>query len=145
MRYQHYNETGNDMFNDSPIEELYIGRNLNYSEDNNISPFKNKQTLKLVNIGNRVTCIGEATFENCKKIETVHIGNSIESIGENAFAGCNNILEIWIDSKKAITANENTFSEDAYNNVCLSVPKGRKFAYERTTPWKLFYIVENNE
>ena len=44
--------------------------------------------------------------------------------------------------KKAITASENIFSSDAYNNACLYVPTGRNFAYEKTAPWSNFYIVE---
>ena len=55
-----------------------------------------------------------------------------------------NLLEIEIASKKAITASKNVFNNDAYNNVCLYVPKGRKFAYEKTAPWKNFYIVEKD-
>ena len=51
-------------------------------------------------------------------------------------------MDIKIGSKKAITASENIFSSDAYNNACLYVPEGRKFAYEKTTPWNNFYIVE---
>ena len=75
-------------------------------------------------------------------METLYISNTIESIGDFAFAECNNILDIKIGSKKAITASENIFSSDAYINVCLYVPNGRKFAYERATPWNKFYIVE---
>ena len=45
-------------------------------------------------------------------------------------------------SIKAITASENIFSEATYNNACLYVPQGRKFAYEKTTPWNKFYILE---
>ena len=28
------------------------------------------------------------------------------------------------------------------NNVCLYVPTGRKFAYEKAVPWNKFYITE---
>ena len=41
-------------------------------------------------------------------------------------------------SKKAIVANENIFSTDAYNNARLYVPQGRKLDYEKTTPWSNF-------
>ena len=51
-------------------------------------------------------------------------------------------MDIKVGSKKAIVANENIFSTDAYNNACLYVPTGRKFAYERNAPWNKFYIVE---
>ena len=93
-------------------------------------------------IPNEVKEIKSYAFYACNEIENVYISNSIESIGDYAFVGCDNILEIKIAAKKAITANENIFSSDVYNNACLLVPTGRKFAYERTTPWNNFYIVE---
>ena len=104
--------------------------------------FSNCTGLKNVDITDGVTSIGEAAFSGCAGIESLYISNSIENIGDNAFAGCNNILDIKVGSKKAIVANENIFSTDAYNNACLYVPTGCKFAYEKTAPWNKFYIVE---
>ena len=75
-------------------------------------------------------------------METLYISSTIESIGDNAFAGCNDIFDIKIGAKKAVAASENIFSGDVYSNACLYVPEGRKFAYEKTTPWDKFYIVE---
>ena len=72
----------------------------------------------------------------------LYISNTIESIGNYAFANCNNLYEIKIGSKKAITANENIFSNDAYNNACLYVPVGRKDFYTKTSPWNNFIIHE---
>ena len=90
----------------------------------------------------KVKSIGNSAFYGCNDLETLYISNTIESIDDYAFAECNNILDIKIGSKKAITASENIFNNDAYNNACLFVPTGRKFAYEKTTPWNNFYIVE---
>ena len=106
--------------------------------------FYNCTGLKHVDITDGVTSIGEEAFSGCAGIESLYISNSIENIGDNAFAGCNNILDIKVGSKKAIVANENIFSTDAYNNACLYVPTGRKFAYERNAPWNKFYIVETD-
>ena len=106
--------------------------------------FANCINLKSITIHDGVKTIGEDAFSGCSKVETIYIGNSIESIKNYAFANCNNIFEIEIASKKAITASGNIFSSDAYNNACLYVPEGRKFAYEKTAPWKNFYIVEKD-
>ncbi len=104
--------------------------------------FYNCTGFTSVTIPNCVTSIGNYAFYGCSDLETIYISNSIESIGDYAFAGCNNIFEIKAGSKKAITANENIFSSDAYNNAVLYVPTGRKFAYEKATPWSNFYILE---
>ena len=106
--------------------------------------FYNCTNIKSITIHDGIKAIGKSAFSGCSKVETIYIGNSIENIKDYAFANCNNIFEIEIASKKAITASKNVFSNDAYNNVCLYVPKGRKFAYERTTPWNNFYIVEKD-
>ena len=93
-------------------------------------------------IPNSVTIIGFQAFFYCNKLETIYIGKSIETIGDYAFAECKNILEIKIDSNKAITGNENIFETDTYNNATLFVPIGRKFEYEKTMPWSRFNIQE---
>ena len=98
--------------------------------------------LKYVEILNGVKSIGSYAFSGCSSVETLYISNTIETIGDYAFEGCNRILEIKIGSKYAITASENIFSNDTYNNACLYVPAGRKFAYERTVPWNNFYIMD---
>ena len=95
-----------------------------------------------VTVCNGVKRIGSSAFKGCNNMEELYISNSIESIGNEAFAECENIFEIKIGSKKAIAANENIFSSNVYINACLYVPNGRKFAYERATPWNNFYIVE---
>ena len=89
-----------------------------------------------------VKTIGQSAFSGCINVETLYISNTIESIGDYAFAGCDNLLELKVGAKKAVAASDNVFSVDAYNNACLYVPEGRKFAYEKTAPWNSFYIAE---
>ena len=88
--------------------------------------------------------IKKYSFLNCSTLTSITIPKSIANIGDYAFAGCDNLLEVNNLSQKAVTANENVFSNDAYNNACLYVPIGRKFAYEKTTPWNNFYVVEKD-
>ena len=99
-------------------------------------------SLTDITILDGIKTIGNSAFAYCNNMETLYISNTIESIGDNAFAECNNLYEIKIGSKKAITASENIFSSDAYNNACLYVPTGRKDFYAKTSPWNNFIIQE---
>ena len=104
--------------------------------------FKDYVKLKHISIVDGITIIGKSAFEGCTNLESLYISSDIESIGNNAFTDCNNLMEIKTGAIRAVTANENIFSTDAYNNVCLYVPTGRKFAYEKAVPWNKFYITE---
>lgn len=98
--------------------------------------------LTRIDIVDGVKRIGTSAFAACSKLQEVYISNTIESIDNYAFNACNNILEIKVGSKDALTASENIFSEDTYNNAILFVPQRCKFAYERATPWSKFKIQE---
>ena len=106
------------------------------------SAFSGCSGLTRVDIVDGVNSIGKSAFAGCSKLEEIYISNTIESIGDNAFADCNNLFEIKIGSKKVVSANENIFSSDAYNNASLYVPVGRKEFYARVSPWSNFIIRE---
>ena len=88
--------------------------------------------------------IKEYAFQNCSSLTSITLPKSISTLGVYAFYGCDNLLEVNNLSQKAVTANDNVFSNDTYNNACLYVPVGRKFAYEKTIPWNNFYVVEKD-
>ena len=104
--------------------------------------FYNCKGVTNIDIVDGVKSIGNSAFYGCSNLETLYISNTIESIGDYAFAECNNIFDIKIGSKKAITASENIFSSDAYNNAYLYVPAGRRDFYAKTSPWSNFIIKE---
>ena len=81
---QTLNIVGNGyLFNDSPLEKVYLGRNLSYNND--YSPFRNQVKLVNLTIGDCVTSIGNSLFKGCSKLNSVTIGKMVNSIDDNAF------------------------------------------------------------
>ena len=75
-----------------PLETLYLGRDLSYSNgSSSYSPFSGKTTLKNVIIGNSVTSIGGYAFSYCSGLTSIEIPNSVTSIGDYAFYGCSGL------------------------------------------------------
>ena len=95
-----YGSTG--LFWKSPIETLYIGRNISYpvgTRQGNryaYSPFLGQKTLKTCVIGDSVTEILESMFEGCSALENVVIPNSITDIYVYAFRDCSEIKSLII-------------------------------------------------
>lgn len=84
----------NPMFYYSPIEKVYIGRNITwYGEYYVPSPFKGKETLKEANIGETVTTLPQNCFEN-SAITKISIPNSVISIGDYSFSGCKSLSNV---------------------------------------------------
>jgi len=86
----------NTDFSNSPIESLYLGRNISYNSLFD-PPFRDKPSLKSLTIGNTVTSIGGYAFGGCSGLtDTLTIPNSVTSIGYAAFYNCSNLTGITI-------------------------------------------------
>lgn len=94
---------GEGLFDDCPIETLYIGRNLSYDTRKNYgySPFHKNKNIKEVTIGNSVTSIGDYAFYRCAGLTSVSIPNSVTSIGDRAFEECLDMKSITIPNSVA--------------------------------------------
>ena len=73
--YDSYNDIGQGLFYDCPLETLYLGRNLSYNTSYKCgySPFYNKLELTSITIGNSVTSIEDKAFYKCLGLKEVHI------------------------------------------------------------------------
>ena len=93
--YYYSNGTGQGLFYECPLEEVYLGRNLSYNSGRSYgySPFYDKDALKKVTIGNEVTEIGQE-FRGCDNIHSLVMGNGVLSIGSNAFSTPDKV--IWL-------------------------------------------------
>ena len=78
------------LFNDCPLDSIYIGRDLSYTKtmEAGYSPFYFNPTLRAVVLGDKVTSVHENEFYQCKKLEYVSVGDGATSVGNWAFSGC---------------------------------------------------------
>lgn len=74
-------------FEDSPIENLYVGRNLSgYTFSYVYGDWRS--TLRTVEIGNGMTSIPNYMFDSCSKLSSVTISDNVEIIGGATFYAC---------------------------------------------------------
>ena len=88
------------IFRGCPLEELYIGRNVERWVDNNsYSPFGLHELAvdeTSITIGGLVTNICKREFAYAKSLKEIILPTSITFIGEGAFVGCSNLSNIVI-------------------------------------------------
>lgn len=84
---------GYNAFNDSPLETVYLGRNLTYSHSGS-GIFYASETLKSLTIGDNVTEVKTYQFENCDNLTSVVMGNGVTKIGSQAFCSCSNLASV---------------------------------------------------
>lgn len=157
------------MFADCPLDSVFIGRNLTYSEKKSTgySPFYHNTTLRTVLITDYETAILENEFYLCTGLKTVQIGNGVKTIGNWAFSGCQS-LEYWSFGSGLTTIGQEAFSDcenvtKIYSNtatppVCgsqalddinkwyctLYIPKGTSDAYRSAEQWMEFPFMEES-
>ena len=157
------------MFADCPLDSVFIGRNLTYSEKKSTgySPFYHNTTLRTVLITDYETAVLENEFYLCTGLKTVQIGNSVKTIGNWAFSGCQS-LEYWSFGSGLTTIGQEAFSDcenvtKIYSNtatppVCgsqalddinkwyctLYIPKGTTDAYCSAEQWMEFFLMEES-
>ena len=121
LGYDHYNSYGEGvgLFQDCPLNAVYIGRNLSY--DGNwhcgYSPFNKNATLAKVRFSDNVTMdIPDNMFLNCKLLESVTFSNQTERLNGSVFNGCSaltyvNLPENLISLGGSVFANCTSLTE----------------------------------
>lgn len=137
--YDSSNKTGEGLFSDCPIENLYLGRNLSYYDTGDYSPFYNITTLKSVTFGGGFTWIKINLLRSCTGLTEITIPNNIREIGSRALEYCTNLTEITC---LATTPINITGLYDPFNGIDKSipvyVPAGSIEAYKKALSWKEF-------
>lgn len=103
----------NNNFLNSPLGEVYVGRNITYPEGN--SPFSMLESLKKVTIGSQVS-----------------------RLGDTQFAGCKNLKNVVSHALNVPSTGQHVFTEAYQPEATLHVPEGAYNKYQNTYPWYLF-------
>ena len=86
------------LFNNCPLETLYLGRNIHYNTTKSeYSPFYNQERLTSIIISNNVTHINPSLFVGCSNLKSINIPNSITTIDDNAFDNCTKLKKLHIE------------------------------------------------
>lgn len=100
--------------------------------------------LKSITIPNSVESLGNSVFLCCSRLKKVIIGSNVTSIGTSAFDECD-LTEVISEIETPFAINIKTFSDNAYNNALLSVPKGTLDKYKTTEGWNQFFNIAESE
>lgn len=114
--------TGKGLFADSPLQFLYLGRTINYSNYNSSYPFADypqrygysalygQPHLTKVEIGPKVKSLPKYLFASCAGVENITIPSGVSSIGSYAFNNCSSLLNVIVEE------GDKTIGTYAFNN-----------------------------
>lgn len=122
------------LFSDSPIEYLYIGRNIN-----NSAPFQ-YTPIKEIEIGPMVTTL--VSLENLRELSEIKIPKNVENI--SSFSGCDNLRKIICDCSipPSFKSERSNFSNVVFVEATLYVPEGCVGTYKTAEIWKKFFEIK---
>ena len=128
-------------FQTSPLEKVYIGRDLYWQNGSSIktSPFYQLTTLKEVEFGEKITKLSDYLFYETG-LESIVIPKNIKRIGNTVFYKCkfikkvifedgNDVLEIGFNPSSDTNMYNNCTSSCFYGNPIESVYVGRNLSY----------------
>jgi len=77
---------GQEMFYDSPLEKVYIGRNLSWSKDGD-EPFEDRHKISEIIFGPRVTLVGNSNYSDPREGNNYDLFNDAKGVQKVAFLG----------------------------------------------------------
>ena len=131
------------LFYESPLETLYLGRNISVKDYHIYTGhFYNSKELTSVTIGPYVTRIEEEEFEGCSKLTSIVLGKSIKSIGYGVFKNCSGLTNILSLSETPPSVGDKNFTQTQYTDITLYVPVGALETYQAADTWKNFWDIQ---
>ena len=104
------------------------------------SAFEECTGMTSLTLSDGLLSIGGSSFEGCTGLSAITIPGTVTSIALNAFKNCSNLKDVTSKIETPFTIPENVFFGIA-SDATLTVPKGRKFAYQSTAGWNKFTVI----
>ena len=164
--YKGITGAGTPIFSDCPLDSVYIGGPISYSEtlSSGYSPFfyndklrsvfitnKEKQVktnefynclgLQRIKLGDGVTKINDLGFQSCTGLLYFEFASSLQSIGADAFSDCINIKTIISHAVTPPVVGDQGLEDINFWECKLYVPEGSESAYQEADQWRNFFII----
>ena len=112
---------GEGLFYDSPLDTLYLGRNIDYRAGLNY---------------------GNSPFNHSESLSVLTIGRCVSQIPDGMFHGCTALVKIIVLRDEPFVLSPSVFSQSAYVNGSLWVPASSVELFGGTDVWKNFFRIE---
>ena len=99
-------------------------------------------SLISINIPDSVVSIGTHAFNRCVSLSSVVIGKKLSLFENEVFAACDSLASVQVKQSRPFNIPQNTFSETAYKNATLFVPKGSRTYFREASVWNNFLNIE---
>ena len=106
-------------FRDIPLKTLYLGRDIDGSNDSYRGYFYN--------------------------VEEITIGNLVQNDVRSCFRDATGITDIYVPWASPIAISDNSFTSAVYENTILHVPSGKNSLYAAATGWRNFVNITSPE
>lgn len=86
--------------------------------------------------------ITDEAFYNCENLTELELPVNLEKLGEKVWTGCKNITVVKNPNPTPVEGGKETFEASVVDKATLMVPLNTKAEYEKVSPWKYFYNIE---
>lgn len=117
------------VFIGSPVQELYVGRQVHGSH------FTKDNLTKMTLTGGCTMIWG---YEYAPVLQELTLGPNTDTIDNEAFIGCPSISKITSEAMTPPTLAKDAFEQTVYDNAFLYVPDGSVEAYASALSWEDF-------
>jgi len=165
--YKGITGAGTPLFSDCPLDSVYIGGPIKYSQTqkDGFSPFFYNESLRTVYVTNNEKQVYHYEFYRCLNMTTIRLGEGVEriepfgfqtctgllnftfgstlqSIGAEAFSDCSNVTTIISHATTPPICGDQALEDLNELECTISVPASSLEAYQAADGWKEFFFYE---